>query len=118
MDIKSGLVGAGAVVLLVGGIFAAGAIANADDIPAGPAHSVVLDEPVAVEKTAAPAPVVPEPAAVTPEPEPVVEAAPAPEVVEPDPVVDPVPAPAVEPEVAVEYAGPPIPAGPGQGSKP
>lgn len=115
MDIKSTLVGAGAVVLLAGGIFGAAAVANAGDVPSGSGvgRSVIEQESVAVEKIEPPAVVVPEPV-VTPEPEPVVVAEPAPEVVVPEPVVEPAPV-APEPEVAVEYAGPPIPAGGGIG---
>jgi outer membrane biosynthesis protein TonB len=103
MDIKAGLVGAGAVVLLGAGIFGASAWANSD-VPPAP---VVVEETVAVEKEEAPVVVAPEPEpVVTPEPEPVVvpEPAPAPEVVVPEPVVEPAPAaPAEEPSPALDH---------------
>ena len=82
MDIKSSLVGAGAVVLLVGGAFGAAAMANAGDDT--PAPVVTVEATVQAEKVAAPV--------VTPEP---VE------------VVVPVPAPAV-PQVDQSTEAPPV----------
>jgi hypothetical protein len=103
MDIKSTLVGAGAVVLLAGGIFGASAWAN-DDVQPAP---VVVEPTVKVEKEAAPVVVVPEPV-VTPEPEPVV-VVPEPAVEQPAPVVTAGPAPGVLVQTEV---GAPNPNGP------
>jgi outer membrane biosynthesis protein TonB len=104
MDIKSTLVGAGAVVLLAGGIFGAAAVANAGDEVA-PTPSVTVEPTTEAVKVAPPAPVEPEPV-VTPEvavPEPVITPAP-----EPAPVAEPVPAapaPLPAPTVNVDENG-------------
>lgn len=96
MDIRGALVGSAITLVVVGGGLGAAMIANAQEAP--PAVVEVV-EPVAVEKTTAPAPV------VTPEPEPVVVV---PEVVVPEPVVEP--APAVDPAPAAQEAAAPAPA--------
>lgn len=103
MDIKSTLVGAGAVVLLAGGVFGAAAYANDAIDPA----SVVIEPTVKVEKETPPVVVVPEPV-VTPEPEPVVVPEPAPVVVVPEPVLVPIPAEVVD--VPLPEGGIPAPA--------
>jgi len=106
MDIKSRLVGAGAVVLLAGGLFGAAAYANSQDEPA---PVVTVAPTIEAEKVAAPEVVVPEPAPPAPvvvaEPERApVAPAPAPEAVvpEPEPVVEEAPAPAPAPAPVVE----------------
>jgi len=100
MDIKSSLVGAGAVVLLAGGAFGAAAMANAgDDVPA---PAVTVSPNIEAEKVAAPV-VTPEPqpVVVVPEPAPAAPAEPAPEVVVPKPVPAPAPKPVTPPSVVV-----------------
>lgn len=90
MDIRGQVKGSVITLGVIGVIFGGAMLANADtsDTP------TTIVEPVAVVKTAPPAPMVPVPA-----PEPVV----APEVVVPEPVVAPE-APAPEPEPVVEPA--------------
>lgn len=98
-NLKAGLVGAGAVLVLIGGLFGAAAMANARTSDQGPV--VTIEPNGAVEKVAPPAVVVPEPV-VTPEPEPVVVPEPTPEVVVPVVPADPAPGtyPTAEPGVA------------------
>lgn len=96
MEIRGALKGSGITLAVIGGLFGAQVVANANDAPAAP---VVVEEPVAVVKSTPPAPVV----TPTPTPEPVV----VPEVVVPEPAVEPEPvveAPAPEPAPVETYA--------------
>lgn len=114
MEKRGILAGMGATVVLIGGVFAGLAAANAEEAPGTPAPAATVAgtaTPTAVP-TAAPAPVVTEeePAVVAVAPAPVapapvapapVEAAPAPPAVVEDVPIGDIPAPAVDP-----YANP------------
>lgn len=109
MDIRGQVKGSVITLGVIGAIFGGAMLANADtqDTP-----TTTIVEPVAVVKTAPPAPVVPAPA-----PEPVV----APEVVMPEPVVvpeAPAPEPAPEPVVTAAPGVSEAPIGPPTGKGP